>query len=123
MATQVTSKVQEDIDWYMGALEREWRAAVELVADWDNADPFDQEDLEVEWGLTIDFLLRVLNFQERGLMSAEQQRRFAGIRQFMREHEADIDAVLGSGEAMIDPPREWYVSLHQKRHNTTNVSP
>ena len=113
MATQVTSKIQEDIDWYMGALEREWRAAVELVANWDAADPFDKEDLAIEWDLTIDFLLRVLNFQERDLMSAEQQQRFTEIRQFMREHEADIDAVLGPGAAMIDPPREWYVSLHQ----------
>lgn len=113
MATQVTSKIQEDIDWYMAALEREWRSAVELAANWDDADPFDKEDLAIEWDLTIDFLLRVLNFQERGLMSAEQQQRFVEIRQFMREHESDIDAVLGPGEAMIDPPREWYVSLRQ----------
>jgi hypothetical protein len=115
MATQVTPKTQEDIDWYMGALEREWRSAVELAANWDDADPFDKEDLAVEWDLTIEFLLRVLNFKERGLMSAEQQRRFADIRRFMREHESAIDAVLGPGEAMIDPPREWYVSFHQKR--------
>jgi hypothetical protein len=115
MATPVTTKVQEDIDWYMGALEREWRSAVELAANWDDADPFDKEDLAIEWDLTIDFLLRVLNYQERGLLSAEQQQRFADIRQYMLDHESDIDAVLGPGEATIDPPREWYVNLHQKR--------
>jgi hypothetical protein len=111
MATQVTSKIQEDIDWYMGALEREWKSAIELAANWHIADPFDKDDLAIEWHLTIDFLLRVLKYEERGLMSAEQQQRFAEIRQFMRDHEAEIDAVLGPGEAMIDPPREWYVSL------------
>lgn len=113
MATQVTSKIQADIDWRLGALEREWKTAVEMAANWEQADPFDREDLAIEWPLTIDFLLRVLNFQDRGLMSAVQQQRFEDIRQFMREHEADIDAVLGPGEAMIDPPREWYVSLRQ----------
>src|SRR5687768_12379274 len=111
MDTQVTTKIQEDVDWFMNAYEREVKWAVDLVTRWETVDEYEQEDLISEWPLTIDFLLRVLNFQARGLMSDEQQRRFAEMRQFTRDHEADIDAVLGSGEAMIDPPREWYVTL------------
>jgi hypothetical protein len=87
--------------------------AADLATRWNDLDELEQEDLVAEWPLTIDFLLRVLKYEESGLMSAEQQQRFAEIRQFMRDHEAEIDAVLGPGEAMIDPPREWYVSLDQ----------
>ena len=36
MATQVSSKIQQDIDWYIGALEREWKVGHQGIGpdDW-----------------------------------------------------------------------------------------
>ena len=109
MATQITPKIREDIDWYLGAFDREARWAVDLVIRWDEIGELEQEDLVAEWPLTIDYLLRSLSYLDKGLMSPEQIHRLAATRAFLHEHEPVLAAVLGADNLMLDPPREWYV--------------
>jgi hypothetical protein len=111
MATQVTPKTQDDIEWYLNALEREARWAVDLVQRWKDADEFEQEDLIAEWPLTIDFLMRSLSYQDKGLMTQDQLRHLQEIRLFLSKHEPVLADVLGRDNLMLDPPSEWYASL------------
>lgn len=107
MATNVTSSTVADIVWYLTTLRRDWEGAVDLVSRWDALDALEQEDLIVEWPLTIERLLFLLHYRRTGRFLDEHERQFQDIRQFMRDHVAEIERVLGPGQAMIDPPTVW----------------
>ena len=111
MATQITSKIREDIDWYLGVFEREARWAVDLVTRWDDIDLLEQEDLVAEWPLMIDYLLRSLAYREKSLMTSEQCHHLQNVRAFLAEHESALARVLGEENLMLNPPTEAYASL------------
>jgi hypothetical protein len=70
MATQITSKVREDIDWYLTSLEREVHWAVDLATRWDDIDEIEQEDLVGEWPLVVDFLDRSIAYRDQDVLHA-----------------------------------------------------
>ncbi len=102
-AIAADSGVQEDVDWYLGALEREARWSVDLALRWDAIDEIEQEDLIGEWPLTIDFLFRSLSYRDSGLMTPTQHKRLMAIRDFLHEHERVLADVLGAENLMLDP--------------------
>jgi hypothetical protein len=106
MATQVTPKIHEDIEWFLTSLEREARWAVDLAMRWDAIDEIEQEDLVGEWPLTIDFLRRSLSYRDKGLMTLDQRRHLAEVIAFLHEHEPVLAAVLGADNLMLDLPQE-----------------
>lgn len=110
MATQVTPKIHEDIDWYLTSLEREVRWAVDLARRWDAIDEIEQEDLVGEWPLTIDFLFRSLSYRDKGLMTPAQHQRLTAIRAFLHEHKSVLACALGDDNLMLDPPQERYAA-------------
>lgn len=103
MVTYVTPEIRESIDWYLEGLARKWDEALETVRQWDRLDRLDQTVFDVEWPLTIDYLVRLLRYRHQGQFSADQESRFQEIRQFMQDHAHEIDAVLGPGEARLNP--------------------
>lgn len=105
MASQLTREISIDIDHLLDALRRDWEDAVALARRWGDADDFEQTDLVVEWPLSVDRLLRLRRHEERGHLSGAQRRRLQALRSYMREHEHELAAVLGPGEASSDPPR------------------
>ncbi|CAN5138956.1 hypothetical protein BH23CHL1_BH23CHL1_07220 [soil metagenome] len=87
----------------MLGLARKWGEALDVVQRWDTLDPLDQDVFDAEWPLTIDYLVRLLRYREQGLFSSDQESRLQEIRQFMQAHAHKIDAVLGPGEARLNP--------------------
>jgi hypothetical protein len=108
MATQIGSKVREDIDWYLSSLEREVHWAIDLAMRWDDIDEIEQEDLVGEWSLIVDFLDRSMSYHDKGLMSRTQHQRLNAIRAFLHEHRPVLASVLGEENLMF--------SLSLERH-------
>jgi hypothetical protein len=109
MATQITSKVREDIDWYLSSLDREVRWAVDLATRWNDIDEIEQEDLIGEWPLVIDFLNRSMAYRDQDLMSYTQHERLHAITSFLNEHRSTLAAVFGDENLMVDLPPERHV--------------
>jgi hypothetical protein len=109
MATQITSKVREDIDWYLTSLEREVHWAVDLATRWDDIDEIEQEDLVGEWPLVVDFLDRSIAYRDQGLMSYTQHERLHAINSFLRDHRSTLAAVFGDENLMLDVSPERHV--------------
>lgn len=108
MATQITSQIQSKIDGYLTSFEREIRWAVDLTSDWEKADEIEQIDLEAEWGLIMDFYVRLLTYERRQQMTSAQQCRFDAVRDLFRSHESRLAAVLGPHWVTSDPPESWF---------------
>lgn len=109
MATQITSTVREDIDWYLSSLEREVRWAVDLATRWGDIDEIEQEDLVGEWSLVVDFLCRSIAYCDKGLMSRTQHQRLDAVRSFLDEHQPVLAGVLGEENVMLDLTSEQHV--------------
>jgi hypothetical protein len=105
MVTRITPEIRESIDWYLSALTREWECALEIVyhlnrgdADWG-----EPEDLYAEWFLAIDRLAYLVRLRQQRMFSPEQESQFQELQRFMREHEAELETVLGPGGAQLGP--------------------
>jgi hypothetical protein len=109
MATQISSKVREDIDWYLSSLEREVQWAVDLAMRWDEIDEIEQEDLVGEWSLVVDFLYRSMAYHDKGLMSHTQHQHLNAIATFLNEHRPVLAGVLGEENLMFSLSLERHV--------------
>jgi hypothetical protein len=76
MVTQVTPEIREAIDWYLDGLGRKWDETFDVIQQWDELDPLDQDVFDAEWPLTIDFLNRLRDFRQQGMFSDLQEQRF-----------------------------------------------
>jgi hypothetical protein len=103
MVTQVTSEITESIDWYLGGLARVWHEAVGTVRVWDEVSWIEQAEVGAEWPLAVDYLYRLLQYRQQGMFSPEQESWFQDFQCFMREHEAELETVLGSGSVHLNP--------------------
>ncbi|MBA2452957.1 MAG: hypothetical protein H0V47_07280, partial [Chloroflexia bacterium] len=90
MVTQVTPEIREAIDGYLDGLARKWDEALDIIAQWDELDPLDQDVFDAEWPLTIDYLNRLRDYRQQGMFSTIQERWFQKLQRDMYGHEPDL---------------------------------
>ncbi len=112
MATQLSSQLQSKIDGYLSSFEREMQWAVDLACNWDEAEEIERVDLAAEWGLIMDFYVRLLTFEREHQFAPDQQRRFDAARDLFRAHESRLAIRLGPHWVTSDPPESWFTADH-----------
>lgn len=105
MVTQVTPEIREAIDWYLEGLARKWAEALDIIRQWNELDPLDQDVFDAEWPLTIDYLNRLNEYRQQGLLSTIQEQQFQRLQRDIYGHEPDLEFVLGQGQVMLDHHR------------------
>lgn len=102
MVTKVTPEIRESIDWYLDGLARKWDESLDVMRCWDELDSLDQDVFDVEWPLTLDYLGRLREYRQQYPFSPEQERRFQELEQSLYAHEPELEAIFGTGGAMLD---------------------
>jgi len=80
MATQITSDVIADAEWYLSAFERELDEAIEVLSQWHALVEIERMDFWAEWPLVLDHLLRVETYRSQTVLTADHKRRLAAAR-------------------------------------------
>lgn len=106
MVTQITPEIREAIDWYLDGLARKWDEALDIITQWNELDPLDQDVFDAEWPLTIDYLNRLREYRLQGMLSTIQEQQFQKLQRDMYERRPDLEIVLGQGQVMLDRLRD-----------------
>jgi len=82
------------IDHYLAYLTDEWAAIPDLAAEWADWEDHERLDFEVEWPLREDRLRQLRQWSTKGLLTAEQQTRYAGLQGLIERYRSVLERLL-----------------------------
>lgn len=100
MATQVTTELSAEIEWYLTAIARALAETITTVRTWSAMNEADRLDFWAEWPLILDYLERSANHAAAGLLSPEQTARLSAFQAAFQQLEPELRVMLGQDDVM-----------------------
>ena len=88
------SDVEALIDDYLQYLIREWSLLPWVASEWNEWEEHERLNFVLEWPIREDRLLQLRRWQERGLMTSEQQKEFGQLNGLIERHQEMLDDLL-----------------------------
>jgi hypothetical protein len=92
----VDQQIHEQIEWCLDYLWDRWSSIPWWVENWPGMDGIDKEVFCLEWtGITEHWLGELQRWEERGLLTLEQRKRYTRLSRLIAEQRPALEALLG----------------------------